>query len=116
MSQYQRKPKPKPKGTLCTNNGCNERYTDETNGPEKCTYHPGAPIFHEGLKGWNCCKTRETNFEEFLNIPGCTTGPHQHVEKEKVSPHDCRETFVFYNSITLYTMYHFMLFFKHQML
>lgn len=33
-------------------------------------------VFHEGLKGWSCCKRRETSFDDFLNIPGCATGTH----------------------------------------
>ncbi|KOB70692.1 Cysteine and histidine-rich domain-containing protein [Operophtera brumata] len=42
-----------------------------------CTYHPGVPIFHEGLKFWSCCQKRTTDFNVFLSQPGCTTGSHK---------------------------------------
>jgi hypothetical protein len=48
-------------------------YTDPD---EECLYHPGPPIFHEGQKGWKCCKPRVLTFDEFLSIPPCTTGKH----------------------------------------
>ena len=35
-------------------------------------YHPGQPIFHEGSKGWSCCKKRVLEFDEFLKIQGCS--------------------------------------------
>lgn len=41
-----------------------------------CRHHPGVPVFHDALKGWSCCSRRSTDFTEFLNIPGCTTGQH----------------------------------------
>ena len=34
-------------------------------------YHPGQPIFHEGSKGWTCCKRRVLEFDEFMRIEGC---------------------------------------------
>ena len=34
-------------------------------------HHPGQPVFHEGSKGWSCCKRRVLEFDEFLRIPGC---------------------------------------------
>jgi hypothetical protein len=36
-------------------------------------YHPGAPIFHEGSKGYTCCKRRVLEFDEFMKIEGCKT-------------------------------------------
>ena len=38
---------------------------------EKCVYHPGQAIFHEGSKGWTCCKRRVLEFDEFMKIEGC---------------------------------------------
>lgn len=61
----------------CTNKGCGEEYSD---GP--CNYHSGAPVFHEGLKGWSCCSKKTADFDEFLKIKGCTTGQHS-LEKPK---------------------------------
>ena len=36
-------------------------------------YHPGAPLFHEGSKGYTCCKRRVLEFDEFMKIEGCKT-------------------------------------------
>ncbi|KAF8454233.1 HSP20-like chaperone [Terfezia claveryi] len=57
----------------CVNKGCGREFTDPT---EPCLHHPGPPIFHEGQKGWQCCKPRVLTFDEFLSIPPCTTGVH----------------------------------------
>jgi hypothetical protein len=42
---------------------------------EKCVFHPGVPIFHEGSKGYTCCKKRVLEFDEFMKIEGCETKP-----------------------------------------
>ncbi|KAI0709446.1 chord-domain-containing protein [Earliella scabrosa] len=63
----------------CTHKGCSQEYDPANNGPESCTYHPGAPIFHEGLKSWSCCSDVNKpvlDFDEFMQIPGCSTGQH----------------------------------------
>ncbi|KAL9944821.1 hypothetical protein D7B24_002706 [Verticillium nonalfalfae] len=57
----------------CVHQGCGKLYTDPE---EVCVYHPGPPVFHEGQKGWKCCKPRFLTFEEFLAIPPCTEGKH----------------------------------------
>ncbi|KAI9767201.1 MAG: Integrin beta-1-binding protein 2 [Geoglossum simile] len=62
----------------CVHKGCGKVFTDPS---EECVYHPGPPIFHEGQKGWKCCKTRVLTFDEFLSIPPCTTGTHSTVEE-----------------------------------
>ena len=36
-------------------------------------HHPGAALFHEGSKGWTCCKRRVLEFDEFMKIEGCET-------------------------------------------
>lgn len=41
--------------------------------PEKCVHHPGQPVFHEGSKGWSCCRRRVLEFDEFMRIEGCRT-------------------------------------------
>ncbi|KAI6807966.1 hypothetical protein KC350_g13541, partial [Hortaea werneckii] len=61
----------------CVHKGCNKLFTDPE---EPCTYHPGPPVFHEGQKGWKCCKPRVLTFDEFMNIPPCTTGKHSTVD------------------------------------
>ncbi|CAH1759083.1 23355_t:CDS:2 [Entrophospora sp. SA101] len=61
---------------VCVHEGCKKTYTEEENNDNACLYHPKPPIFHEGLKGWQCCDRRVTSFDEFLIIPGCTKGQH----------------------------------------
>ncbi|KAI9656734.1 MAG: hypothetical protein M1821_003373 [Bathelium mastoideum] len=61
----------------CVHKGCGKTYEDDN---EDCVYHPGPPEFHEGQKGWKCCKPRVLTFDEFLAIPPCTTGKHSTVD------------------------------------
>jgi len=44
-----------------------------------CVHHPGQPMFHEGAKGWTCCFKKKSvwDFNEFLEMPGCSTGYHK---------------------------------------
>ncbi|KAF4218703.1 hypothetical protein CNMCM8980_003661 [Aspergillus fumigatiaffinis] len=67
----------------CVHKGCGKEFTDPE---EDCLYHPGPPVFHEGQKGWKCCKTRVLTFEEFLTIPPCTTGKHSTVDDTPAEP------------------------------
>ncbi|KAJ3367412.1 hypothetical protein GGF31_007505 [Allomyces arbusculus] len=62
-------------GTVCQRRGCGHRYVDAATSRTgaQCVHHPGAPIFHEGSKGWSCCSRRVLEFDEFLRIKGCTT-------------------------------------------
>ncbi|CAO3580562.1 unnamed protein product [Absidia cylindrospora] len=60
----------------CTHQGCGKDFGEETNIDNACQFHSGAPVFHEGLKGWSCCKKRVDDFDAFLQIPGCTFGRH----------------------------------------
>ncbi|ETI21954.1 hypothetical protein G647_06024 [Cladophialophora carrionii CBS 160.54] len=66
----------------CVHKGCGKVFT---NPDEECTYHPGPPEFHEGQKGWMCCKPRVLTFDEFLNIPPCTKGKHSTIDDTPVS-------------------------------
>ena len=76
------------------------QFTERANADDACRFHPGPPIFHERQKGWQCCnKARRSrlrrcaqhssltpslraspqvvyDFDEFMNIPPCTTGRH----------------------------------------
>lgn len=45
--------------------------TSSSRDKEECVHHPGQPIFHEGSKGWTCCKRRVLEFDEFMKIEGC---------------------------------------------
>ncbi|KAK3691131.1 hypothetical protein LTR37_018884 [Vermiconidia calcicola] len=61
----------------CVHKGCGKVFTGTE---EPCNYHPGPPEFHEGKKGWKCCKPRVLTFDEFMTIPPCTTGKHSTVD------------------------------------
>ncbi|XP_070568801.1 cysteine and histidine-rich domain-containing protein 1-like [Ptychodera flava] len=69
-------------GTSCKNNGCNDSYADENSNQGICTYHPGVPIFHEGMKYWSCCKRKTSDFNNFLAQAGCATGKHLWLKKD----------------------------------
>jgi hypothetical protein len=66
------------------------------------------PIFHEGSKGYTCCKRRVLEFDEycrlvdeidyrFLKIPGCTISAHRFlsppIAQETIETVHCREDF-----------------------
>lgn len=76
-----------PTNATCRRRGCGASYTGSTaRDDEKCIHHPGQPVFHEGSKGWSCCKRRVLEFDEFLKIPGCTVKTrHLFVGKTKPS-------------------------------
>ncbi|KAF4530265.1 hypothetical protein B566_EDAN007306 [Ephemera danica] len=60
----------------CYNRGCGQQFNPEENKEDACTFHPGAPYFHDAYKGWSCCKRKCTDFTEFLNMKGCTKSYH----------------------------------------
>ena len=63
-----------PAGANCRRRGCGKKLEGAppaSRDGEECIYHPGIPIFHEGSKGWTCCKRRVLEFDEFLRIEGC---------------------------------------------
>ncbi|XP_063237847.1 cysteine and histidine-rich domain-containing protein morgana isoform X2 [Bacillus rossius redtenbacheri] len=64
----------------CYNRGCGQKFDPRDNKPDSCTFHPGAPFFHDAYKGWSCCKKKCTDFTEFLNIKGCTRSYHSDVK------------------------------------
>jgi len=71
-------------GEPCKNGGCRVTYgSPEAN--NDCVYHPGVPIFHEGMKFWSCCQRRTSDFEAFLNQVGCTTGEHKWIKESSGS-------------------------------
>ncbi|XP_069749109.1 cysteine and histidine-rich domain-containing protein 1-like [Narcine bancroftii] len=69
-------------GTLCKNNGCQKTFQGPASDREMCSFHPGIPIFHEGMKYWSCCKIKTTEFDEFLEQPGCVRSKHIWKKKE----------------------------------
>lgn len=63
-----------PDGKTCRRKACGAQYkAGQARDDEKCVHHPGAPIFHEGSKGYTCCKRRVLEFDEFMKIEGCKT-------------------------------------------
>ncbi|KIK63602.1 hypothetical protein GYMLUDRAFT_71739 [Collybiopsis luxurians FD-317 M1] len=56
----------------CSRKGCGKEYTEGSS--QSCIFHPGGPVFHEGLKSWSCCSEKNKpvlDFDEFMNIKGC---------------------------------------------
>ncbi|KAJ9072060.1 hypothetical protein DSO57_1031071 [Entomophthora muscae] len=96
------------KGSLCKRRGCGYKFVSDEisrkDGKESaCAFHPGAPVFHEGSKGWTCCKRKVLEFDEFLKIKGCKGAKHIFAEKLDKKPlekeaQDCR--FDWYQSQT----------------
>ncbi|PSN42786.1 Cysteine and histidine-rich domain-containing protein [Blattella germanica] len=70
-------------GTSCKNGGCKQTY-DGVSSSSSCRYHPGYPVFHEGLKFWSCCQRRTTDFNTFLEQEGCAHGEHVWVKEKMV--------------------------------
>ena len=63
-----------PDGRVCRRKACGATYKKgSTRDGETCVHHPGAPIFHEGSKGYTCCKRRVLEFDQFMKIEGCKT-------------------------------------------
>jgi len=62
-------------GASCKNRGCTARYSGPNQSSE-CVYHPGGPVFHEGMKFWSCCHNKTSEFDEFMSQVGCETGHH----------------------------------------
>ncbi|KAG9477986.1 hypothetical protein GDO78_013138 [Eleutherodactylus coqui] len=92
-------------GTRCKHSGCKEIYQGSENEGAACMYHPGVPVFHEGMKYWSCCAIKTTDFNEFLEQKGCSTGTHlwvQPPEKQKVS---CRYDWHQTSSLVVITVY-----------
>ncbi|XP_067160241.1 integrin beta-1-binding protein 2 isoform X2 [Apteryx mantelli] len=73
-------------GTACKNAACKAIYQGPDSNAGTCTFHPGVPVFHEGMKYWSCCAVRTTDFGAFLEQPGCSTGRHCWADKGLQSP------------------------------
>ncbi|KAL7748416.1 hypothetical protein RI367_006108 [Sorochytrium milnesiophthora] len=75
-------------GTVCKRKGCGQKYVndEQSRGDGQCCYHPGAPVFHEGSKGWSCCTRKVLEFDEFLRIKGCRQSRHMFTAARSDSP------------------------------
>lgn len=63
---------------MCRRRACGASYKkgqDRGGDGDQCVHHPGVPIFHEGSKGYSCCKRKVLEFDQFMNIEGCKTKP-----------------------------------------
>ncbi|XP_060085235.1 cysteine and histidine-rich domain-containing protein 1-like [Ylistrum balloti] len=69
-------------GTSCKRNACKGCYNGEDSNKGKCQYHPGEPVFHEGMKYWSCCQRKTSDFDTFLDQEGCETGTHLWIKPE----------------------------------
>ncbi|XP_055617070.1 cysteine and histidine-rich domain-containing protein morgana [Toxorhynchites rutilus septentrionalis] len=74
-----------PLGTVCKHVGCNYVYEANQNDDKACVFHPGVPIFHEGIKYWSCCQKKTSDFTAFMNIVGCETGSHKWISEDDES-------------------------------
>jgi len=74
-------------GEACKNNGCKQVYPGTS---DECKYHPGFPVFHEGMKYWSCCQRKTTEFQHFLDQEGCDIGCHKWVADKKGADVKCR--------------------------
>lgn len=63
-------------GAPCKRKACGKSHDGSSRAAEECLYHPGGPVFHEGSKGYSCCKRRTLDFDEFMAIEGCRKGKH----------------------------------------
>ncbi|CAD6890151.1 unnamed protein product [Tilletia controversa] len=89
-----------PVGAQCKRTGCGAKYEDgpRNRADEVCKYHPRQAIFHEGSKGYACCKRRVLEFVEFLTIEPCRTSEKGHLfigkpksdSPDAEEPVDCR--------------------------
>lgn len=66
-----------PDGRACRRRACGASYKKAggRSDNENCVHHPGVPIFHEGSKGYSCCKRRVLEFDQFMKLEGCKTKP-----------------------------------------
>jgi len=76
-------------GESCKNNGCKVTFSEEVAFSE-CKYHPGVPVFHEGMKYWSCCQRKTSEFQHFLEQEGCELGKHKWRADKKGTEVTCR--------------------------
>lgn len=71
-------------GSKCKRPGCRIAFTSTmSRTDDECQYHSLPAIFHEGSKGYACCKRRVLEFDEFLKIEGCKRAKHCFLGQQK---------------------------------
>lgn len=68
-------------GLQCKRTGCKATHSGgiRDRSEEDCRFHKGVAIFHEGSKGYTCCRRRVLEFDEFLMIEPCTSSSKGHL-------------------------------------
>ncbi|XP_075116607.1 integrin beta-1-binding protein 2 isoform X2 [Leptodactylus fuscus] len=92
-------------GRRCKHSGCKEVYQGPETDEGVCVHHSGVPVFHEGMKYWSCCAIKTSDFNEFLEQKGCSSGKHLWIvprEKQNVS---CRYDWHQTSSLVVITVY-----------
>ncbi|XP_057228584.1 integrin beta-1-binding protein 2 [Malurus melanocephalus] len=92
-------------GTRCKNAACKAIYQGPESNAEVCTFHPGVPVFHEGMKYWSCCRIKTTDFSAFMDQPGCSRGCHCWTEKKDKKAVLCRQDWHQTGSQVVVTVY-----------
>ncbi|NXW75293.1 CHRD1 protein, partial [Hirundo rustica] len=92
-------------GTTCKNAACKAIYQGPESNTEVCTFHPGVPVFHEGMKYWSCCGIKTTDFSAFMEQPGCSRGCHCWTEKKDKKAALCRQDWHQTSSQVVVTVY-----------
>ncbi|XP_019341982.1 integrin beta-1-binding protein 2 isoform X1 [Alligator mississippiensis] len=92
-------------GAPCQNPGCKVMYRGPESDKEACTFHPGVPVFHEGMKYWSCCGIKTTDFSAFLEQRGCSTGMHAWTHKQDKKLVSCRQDWHQTSSQVVVTVY-----------
>ncbi|XP_075291890.1 integrin beta-1-binding protein 2 isoform X2 [Opisthocomus hoazin] len=92
-------------GTTCKNAACKAIYQGPESNTEVCTFHPGAPVFHEGMKYWSCCGVKTTDFSAFLEQTGCSSGRHCWAGKRDKKAVSCRQDWHQTGSQVVVTVY-----------
>ena len=78
-------------GTNCYHKSCKTTYNGPETNETPCQYHPGCPIFHEGMKYWSCCQRKTSDFDNFLSQEGCEVGKHLWIKpKNEGEEKSCR--------------------------
>jgi len=73
-------------GAGCKNNTCEAKFLGAVaQQNDECNYHPGSPMFHEGMKFWTCCQKRTSEFDDFLKQRGCTYGQHNWMKPSELA-------------------------------
>ncbi|XP_053555072.1 cysteine and histidine-rich domain-containing protein 1 [Bombina bombina] len=92
-------------GTRCKHSGCKEIYNGPDSDAGTCIFHPGVPVFHEGMKFWSCCCIKTSDFNEFLDQRGCSTGKHLWVQIAGKQAVSCRYDWHQTSSVVVITIY-----------